>query len=161
MPRNRGFQLLAGGLIVVLASLSAYAGEGEKKKCPLPTQECLDKMAQKLENAGWVGIEYEWDDVEKAMQIVKVVPGSPAEGAGLQPGDVLYALNGVSFREQEETKKKAVKEWKPGQTVTYSLRRAGEDRDVTLTLAPMPADVLARYIGQHMLEHASIDLAKK
>ena len=37
--------------------------------------------------------------------------------------------------------------------------RDGADRELAITLAPMPADVLAAYIGQHMLDHAQMELA--
>ncbi|HET6277455.1 MAG TPA: hypothetical protein VFG08_01580, partial [Candidatus Polarisedimenticolia bacterium] len=47
----------------------------------------------------------------------------------------------------------------PGKSVDYTIKRDGYDRQVTVTLAPMPADVLARYIGQHMLDHASAGIA--
>jgi hypothetical protein len=51
--------------------------------------------------------------------------------------------------------------WAPGQEITYTIKRVGEDREVQLTLAPMPADVLAQWIGHHMLEHAQTEIAKK
>jgi C-terminal processing protease CtpA/Prc len=113
-------------------------------------------MSSKLKNSGWVGIEFETPD----YRVTKVVPGSPAEKAGLQPGDVLYALNGVRLREEnKDALYKVRKEWKPGQSVTYTIRRAGADRDVTLTLAPMPADIMAGWIGQHMRDHAEHERA--
>ena len=49
------------------------------------------------------------------------------------------------------------KEWKPGQSVTYTVKREGVDREITLTLAPMPADVMARWIGEHMKEHEAAE----
>jgi S1-C subfamily serine protease len=91
----------------------------------------------------------------------RVVPGSPAEAAGIQAGDVLYALNGVPITDDnEEALQKAKKDWKPGQKVTYTIKRNGLDRQVDLTLAPMPADVLAAWIGNHMLEHVSSEIAE-
>jgi hypothetical protein len=53
----------------------------------------------------------------------------------------------------------ARKEWKPGQSVSYTIKREGVDREIRLTLAPMPADVMARWIGEHMKEHAAADRA--
>ena len=41
-------------------------------------------MAIKMKASGWIGIEY---DPEKDMVITRVVPGSPAEKAGLLVGD--------------------------------------------------------------------------
>ena len=144
--------------LFVLAAMPALAGEG--KKCPLTTQECLDKMTQKMKTLGWVGIDGDTDETTWAMTITKVFPGSPAEAAGIQVGDVLYAVNGVKFgKDNEEALKAAKKDWKPGQKVTYSLKRNGMDQKVELTLAPWPADILAGYIGAHMMEHASNQFA--
>jgi len=158
MPRKTFLAVLA---LFILAALPALAG-GDHKKCPYPTQDCLDKMATKMKDSGWVGIEMDVDETTWVMTIKRVVPGSPAEAAGLQVGDVLYALNGVKFgKENEEALAKVKKGWKPGQTVTYTLKRNGLDKQVDVTLAPMPADVLAAWVGNHMLEHVSMDLAKK
>jgi C-terminal processing protease CtpA/Prc len=146
--------------LFLLASLPALAG-GEHKKCPYTTQECLDHMATKMKDSGWVGLEMDVDETSHVMTIKRVVPGSPAEAAGIQAGDVLYALNGVPITDDnEEALQKAKKDWKPGQKVTYTIKRNGLDRQVNLTLAPMPADVLAAWIGNHMLEHVSSEIAE-
>jgi len=153
MPRR-----LAASIVLVLAAAgSAAAGEGVK--CSAPAQDCLDTMVSKLKNSGWVGIEYEpFGDADSGYTVTKVVPTSPAERAGLRVGDVLIALNGVRLgKSNEAALSKARKEWKPGQSVTYTIRREGADQDLALTLAPMPADVMARWIGEHMMQHAGTD----
>ncbi len=148
-------------LVALLALAPALAGD-YGKKCTESTQDCLDHMAMKMKSSGWVGLELERDDENGRLTVMKVVSGSPAEAAGILPGDVLFALNGVEIaKDNEKALMKAGKEWKPGQSVNYTIKRDGADRQVTLTLAPMPADVLAKYIGQHMLEHASTEVAKK
>jgi predicted metalloprotease with PDZ domain len=157
MRRSASLAILA---LFLFASLPALAG-GEHKKCPYPTQECLDHMATKMKDSGWVGIEMDVDETSHVMTIKRVVPGSPAETAGIQVGDVLYALNGVQISEDnEEALQKVRKDWKPGQKVTYTIKRNGLDKQVDLTLAPMPADVLAAWIGNHMLEHVSTEVAE-
>ena len=153
MPR---LVLAALALSVAIAPISA----GEvSKKCAMPVQECIDRMSASLKTTGWVGIEF--DDAVAAnggYKVTKVIEGSPAEHAGLQPGDVLRALNGVRLSgESSEALAKARKEWKPGQSVTYTIKRAGVDRNITLTLAPMPADVMARWIGEHLKEHEAAE----
>jgi C-terminal processing protease CtpA/Prc len=146
--------------VLALAAAPLYAGE-HHSKCTMSTQDCLDHMAAKMKSGGWVGVELDQNEETGTLTVLKVVPGSPAESAGIQPGDILYALNGVQInKDNEEKLQKVRKEWQPGQSVNYTLKRNGADKQVTLTLAPMPADVLARYIGQHMLEHASADIAK-
>jgi len=156
-------KLLLGLGLAIASALPAAAGESYSgKKCPEPTQVCLDHMATRMKNSGWVGVELDVDEKSGVMTVNKVIPGSPAEAAGIQTKDVLYALNGVRIAKENDSElMKARKEWKPGQAVTYTIKRNGTDRQVTLTLAPMPADVLARYIGQHMLEHANVEVATK
>ena len=149
---------LAFTIVVGLTAVGS-ASAGGAAKCTAPAQECLDVMVSKLKNSGWVGIEYEpYGDASPDYTVTKVVPGSPAERAGLQVGDVLIALNGVRLgKANEAALTKVRKEWIPGQSVTYTIRREGTDRDLTLTLAPMPADVMARWIGEHMMQHAGTD----
>jgi len=53
-------------------------------------------MATRMKNSGWVGVELDVDEKSGVMTVNKVIPGSPAEAAGIQTKDVLYALNGRS-----------------------------------------------------------------
>ena len=145
--------------VVLVASIASVAA-GEHKKCPAKTQDCLDLMSNKMKTSGWVGLELDWDQAKSSQVVTKVIPGSPAESAGIQIGDVLYALNGVRISpDNDEELAKARKGWKPGESVRYTIKRNGTDREVNLTLAPMPADVLARIIGEHMLQHVTNDIA--
>jgi C-terminal processing protease CtpA/Prc len=148
--------------LLMVAALPALAGHEGHQKCTHTTQECLDAMATKMKTSGWVGVELEIDEENYLMTVKKVVPDSPAEAAGIQVGDVLFALNGVKFaKENEEAIKQAKKDWQPGQTVTYTVKRNGLDKQVDVTLAPMPANVLAAWIGNHMMEHVSTEIAEK
>ena len=150
--------LIAYAVLVALLALSALAGE--HGKCSYATQDCLNYMATKMKTSGWIGVELEVDENQGVYRVERVVPDSPAEGAGIQPGDLLYALEGIRLNQANNEKlTKVRKDWKPGQTVNYTIRRDGVDIKVTLTLAPMPADVVARQIGQHMLLHAGTEVA--
>jgi C-terminal processing protease CtpA/Prc len=118
-------------------------------------------MATKMKDSGWVGVELEGDDAKYGpMTVTKIIDGSPAQKAGIQKGDILVAINGIPLEEGNQEKLSAARAAsKPGQSVTWTVRRQEEKRDVTITLAAMPADVLARYIGQHMLEHVTAEVA--
>lgn len=160
MVRRNLFLTLALALVLALPVLAG----GDHSKCKASTQDCLNKMVAKLKSSGFVGVELDKNEETGALTVTRVVPGSPAEEAGIKAGDQLYALNGVVIADEnyENGKlEKARKEWKPGQEVTYTIKRGGYDKQVTLTLAPMPADVMAAWIGQHMLEHATTDIAAK
>lgn len=144
-------------LVLVVAPVMAGEKEKEKaQKCPHTTQECLDMMATKLRDRGWVGISYEMDDARGGLDVRRVVANSPAQKAGILEGDLILTLNGVKFTEQwdSDAMKKNAELMKPGNTITYKLLRAGKELEVKVTLAPMPEEVLAQLIGMHMLEHA-------
>ncbi len=143
-----------------LALLAAPAFGGEGSKCPYPTQVCLNMMAEQMKSGGWLGVEIDTDR-DTGYLVKKIFDDSPAQAAGFQPGDVMYALNGVVISKANKEKLTAARgDWKPGQAVKYTIKRDGADREVSLTLAPVPADVMARWIGEHMLEHAQIDVAR-
>jgi len=153
-----------GSLLVLAATLPASAGKtGSTEKCSYSTQQCLDMMATKLKTSGFVGLDLDVDAKSGSPVVKAVIPNTPAEKAGLQAGDVLYKLNGVVINDKnEESLMKARGEWKPGQQVTYIVQRAGHEQEVQVTLGNMPADVMARWIGEHMLQHASAEqLTKK
>jgi carboxyl-terminal processing protease len=64
--------------------------------------------------------------------IVTTVPGSPAQAAGIRPGDVVLAVNGKGvdgLRPQEVVSKMS---GPTGGTLQLRVRRAGKDRDVAL-----------------------------
>ena len=154
-----GRRLLVLVAVAIFALGMALAGEGYK--CKASTQECLDHMAAKMQKSGFVGVELDYE-ATGGYEITRIIPGSPAEESGLEAGDILIALNGARIDEDnKKAYKKAKKDWAPGQEVTYTIKRDGNDREVNLTLAPMPADVLAKWIGEHMMDHAQVDVAQK
>lgn len=150
-------RILTLASLVVLCAVTADAGD---KACSGTTQECLDYMTKQMRNSGWVGVEMEPLE-DGGYVLIKVVKESPAEEAGLRADDVLLSINGIKVNDADSQKelKAARAEWKPGTSVTWSMTRGDADRQVEITLAPMPADLLARYIGQHMLEHATVEMA--
>jgi predicted metalloprotease with PDZ domain len=155
----RNLNRLGIAALTLALAIPAWAGHNGEK-CNHPTQECLDYMAANLKSSGWIGVELDIDEETGARVVKKVVPGSPAEAAGIQPGDILVSLNGTKLvKGNEDAIMQTKKDMKPGQTVTYVVSTNGLDKKVELVLAPMPADVMAAYIGQHMLEHANMQVA--
>ena len=75
-----------------------------------------------------------------------VKAGSPAEKAGFQKGDVLVAFNGIALTdENKEALKKAKMQNAVGKQVTYTISRAGSERQIAATLAKVPEEVLAEW----------------
>ncbi|HET8946854.1 MAG TPA: PDZ domain-containing protein [Candidatus Polarisedimenticolia bacterium] len=137
------------------AGASDSKSSSSKEKCPYTTQDCLNHMASRLKASGWIGIEYEPAE-GGTITVQKVVPGSPAEKAGVQPGDVLFSINGVEIRNENNEALKKI-DRRPGQTIHYVIKRNGIAKPIDIVLGQWPADLLAKYIGEHMLEHAEAD----
>lgn len=150
-------------VLVIAVALTAPALAGDKHPCTASTQDCLDKMVTKMQHKGWVGIEYDKKkDKGDSPVLAKVYPDSPASQAGLEKGDVLLAVNGVKFGDEDEAKWKKVKQnWTPGSTITYTIARGGKKKQVDVTLSKVPEDVLAAWVGEHMMQHATVEVAQK
>jgi C-terminal processing protease CtpA/Prc len=139
--------------LVALVAVPLMAGDG--KKCSHSTQECLDYMAKKMADRGWVGIEYD----EEKMAVSKVIAESPAEAAGFKKGDVMVAINGIAMKDENSAKLKKVS-WQPGDQVTYTVVRSGTKKDLNVTLGKLPETVLAQWVGNHMVkDHVSTQVA--
>ncbi len=144
--------LMAAGLLPAQAAEQAY-------KCTKDVQVCLNEMVSSLKKRGWIGIEYDDSTSGKPLRIYRVVPGSPAEAAGLLAGDVLIAMDGLRFDNPNSRDKIAERRSKqgPGSNVQYTVLRGAKERVITITLGALPSDIMAQWIGMHMLEHAQID----
>ena len=106
----------------------------------------------------WIGVRGSTVTTDRArpsargqgMRVRSVYPASPAEEAGLEPGDVVVGLNGrpVESREDFDTLLSSVA---PGGAVKLDVLRAGKSRAVSLTAARAPEDlgleVLRRELG--------------
>ena len=66
-----------------------------------------------------------------------VTPGGPAEAAGIQPGDVIVAIDGRPVTEADELIV-AIRAKAPGDAVTLTIRADGGDREVRVVLDELP-----------------------
>ena len=143
-------------LMVVLAMLvatAAFAGQ----KCTDNTQACLNNMAAK-QTKGWLGTDGEKNAEPVGYKLTKVYADGPAAKAGLQVGDVLIAMNGISYASADEIKK-AKQGLVPGSKASYTVLRDGKKQEVEVTLGQIPPEVLEASIGKHLLEHAEVQSA--
>ncbi|MEU9888311.1 trypsin-like peptidase domain-containing protein [Sphaerisporangium sp. NPDC051011] len=66
-----------------------------------------------------------------------VVPGGPADKAGMKPGDVILAIDGNPVSDQSELIV-AIRSKAPGTTVTLKFRRDGRDMTASVTIDAIP-----------------------
>ena len=87
--------------------------------------------------------------------VATVEPASPAAKAGLQPGDVIVAVNNTPIKQPRDLAV-AVAASKPDSDDTLSVVRDGTARDVTVKLAAMKSD---EPVGEHATAKGGIGLA--
>jgi putative serine protease PepD len=76
-------------------------------------------------------------DVEKGALVRDVTPGSPAENAGIRPGDVVTKLDGKDIATSDDLVA-AVRGHKPGDAVEVTVDRQGQTRTVKVELGSRP-----------------------
>lgn len=75
--------------------------------------------------------------------LASVVPGSPAAKGGLQPGDVIEAVNGRKIGSPRDLAL-TIAAVPPGAQANVQLRRDGENRDLALTVGEQPPEQTAQ-----------------
>jgi carboxyl-terminal processing protease len=94
-----------------------------------------------------VGIQLSLDKESKELVVVAPIKGSPAWRAGVQPKDVITAIDGKTTSGM--TTEDAVKliRGKEGSSVTLTLRRKGKNLDVPLTRARIELNAVDHQIN--------------
>ncbi|WP_322801694.1 S1C family serine protease [Thermoflexus sp.] len=85
--------------------------------------------------APWLGVRviHEAD----GARVLEVLPGSPAEEAGLRPSDRITAVNGELVNDRHPLPD-LLRRYRPGDTVRLTVVRDGEERTVSVTLGRAP-----------------------
>jgi serine protease Do len=96
---------------------------------------------------GWIGVKVQavTSDIADSLGmknaegaiVANAQAGQPAAKAGVKSGDVITAVNGAAIKDSRDLAKK-IGAMAPGSSVKLSIRRKGEDKTITLTLAKMP-----------------------
>jgi serine protease Do len=98
---------------------------------------------------GWLGVQVQpvTSDIADSLGMKQASgamvdspqDGSPAAKAGIAPGDVITAVNGMAVKDARELAR-TVGMMAPGTQVTLDVRHNGESKQVALTLGEMPND---------------------
>lgn len=79
--------------------------------------------------------------IEGGHAVTQVEPGTPADKAGLQAGDVITSVDGTRIDERNPFLNLLIFNHQPGDTVTLGVFRNGREFTVSVTLGERPADI--------------------
>lgn len=139
----------AGGFFAAAAALSEGGGrEGVRLQIVLPGLEEEEEIAPpQLLRRAFAGLVLVEEPDGGGVRIRGVIPGSPADDAGLETGDVITAVDGLPVFALER-----IVPWppfipdvlagkNPGEQVTFTVRRDGREQNVTVVLGAWPGVV--------------------
>lgn len=151
-------------LLTLSLGMAALASDDGDSAPSAEVKAFIAKTIAEAKTYGWSG--YETRPVKKNadtffMEVSQVHSEGPAAKAGFQTGDVIVAINGLKLVRENLPALKA--QWKGmtvGHTVSYLVKRQADDQwskhELSLTLAEPPMDVLAKWVGQRMLQEAGM-----
>ena len=114
--------LLAGAVYAVAASLSGSSST---------------TSAATIGSHAWLGIDVA-NTQQGGVMVVDVFPGSPAQAAGMEPGDVITRLNGKPvFSPSDVTS--AIASMRPGQRIQLQYQGSGVSYSSSVPLGTRPA----------------------
>jgi putative serine protease PepD len=141
-PGNSGGPLLDGAGHVLGLNDQIQTNSGSNAGVGFATPANTDARIANAIIAGnpvkhaYVGVELNSASTSGA-QITQVQPSSPGASAGLQANDVITAVNGKSVSSTQgfiET----VDNYAPGQTITLTVKRGGQQQSIHLKLGARP-----------------------
>jgi carboxyl-terminal processing protease len=142
--------LVEGAITGLLASL-----EDEHTRYLSPADQ---EAAERSFSGEYEGIGAEVEAVEGNITIVSPIDGSPAQAAGLQPGDIIRTADGVELTGMDVAEAAALVRGPAGSAVTLLIERDGETftveivRDV-VQLVSVSGEILAEGIAYIRLSH--------
>lgn len=141
MSKKVIYMLALAVLMLATASVGVWAGLATDKAK-------ADDSSQTQVGSPWLGVSLENINSKLAQRlglsqnqgvvIVKVVPGSPAEQAGLKANDILLKVGSTDI-DTAKTAKSTVSSYKVGDVVQLTILRSTQQQTVNVTLAAAPS----------------------
>jgi serine protease Do len=158
-PGNSGGPLLnLDGEVIGINTAIIASGQGIGFAIPgRLARQVIDQLKEyKTVKRGWLGVSIQDVDPNaakaldlkeaKGALVSSVNPGDPADEAGIQAGDVIIALDGVTVEDAGDLTRK-IGDLLPGEKVKVKVWRKGTARELSLVLGERNAERLAK--SQH------------
>jgi len=157
-PGNSGGALIdpTGNLVGINTAIFSKSGGSEGIGFAIPTDLVQQVLQDLIERGrvirGWVGVEaqalnprlaesFGLDPNQHGLIIAGIYRDSPAHNAGLQPGDILIALDGEPITDAGYSTMNAIARLKPGEEARFTIYRDGQQQDIVVTTTERPANV--------------------
>jgi membrane-associated protease RseP (regulator of RpoE activity) len=131
---------------MVAALLWGAPASATESQCPLDLDTCL-KQYQRMRERPWLGVRLEQDSTGNLV-VMKVEPGSPAQRAGVRPGDVLRSIESQKPQTWFATKGG----WGPRERGKISILRGKAEKELAIAYEAIPEAMFVRAVGVHMIE---------
>ncbi len=148
-PGNSGGPLvnLRGELVGINSAIYSRSGGNQGIAFSIPVDVVRNVTSQLIDSGtverGFLGVNFSnvpetlarLQGVPRgAAQVTAVTPGTPAEAAGLEPGDIIVAVLGVEVRDLNELRT-TIGNMRPGERVELQISRDGDIRNMSVELA--------------------------
>lgn len=138
---------LVAPFVVVAALLASFAPvRGAQPRCTLDVAACLQQFDE-LKARPWMGVYVNTDSLGRRV-VTSVFPGSPADRAGIRPGDQIGSVGGQSPQDWYATRAG----WKDGDRKDLVVVREAREVKLTMECHAIPDETFARIVGEHMVE---------
>lgn len=127
-----------GRVVGVAAQIRSESGGSDGIGYAIPGDTAQRVARQLIQNGSvdhaYLGVTLNDDG---PAELGRVVDGAPADDAGLQTGDVVTAVDGNEIDSGDELRA-AIDAHQPGDKITLTIQRGGDERTVQVTLGERP-----------------------
>ena len=120
-------------------------GAGDKYGNYMTAEEYQEYIKTLNAQMDGIGVSVIWDADLKALEVITVYEGSPAEKAGLQPGDFITAADGKQSSDLGYEQTVASIRGESGTTVEIEVISNGEKKTVSVQRAPIEIKTVKYY----------------
>ncbi|MBD3400937.1 MAG: PDZ domain-containing protein [Candidatus Coatesbacteria bacterium] len=176
-PGNSGGPLvnLDGEVIGINSAIRAGGGYGEQHNIgvgfaiPINMAERIarDLREQGRVSRGWLGVSIQdvTEEIRDALEleerrgalVSEIFPGSPADEAGFEVGDVILAVEDYRVDDANDLKNRVAR-LEVGGEYDFTINREGAERTLEVALGERPADLQAYYRELESAEPESLSL---
>jgi S1-C subfamily serine protease len=142
-PGNSGGALVnADGEVIGINSAGIPAGNNANSiGFAIPSPTVISIVNQLVENgaAGHAFLGITGEDQDDGVRVASVSPGSAADAAGVEPGDLISEIDGTEVQSSADLVS-ALRSKQPGDQVTVTVERSGQQLELPVTLGNRPED---------------------